>query len=160
MRTLLVLATAISLSCLAPARAQTSEMETRMGSVQFRTAGLHKLDPQELRALEQWIAAQAPAETQLREAREAGRREAVVDTRRVPEAEPVDSTLVGRFEGFARGRVFNLANGQVWRQVGDQNWAGAAVEAPTVEIRPAARFGGFWMRVGDSNTRARVERVR
>ncbi|ATD66979.1 hypothetical protein CNR27_05585 [Luteimonas chenhongjianii] len=159
MRTLVVLAAAASLSLFNCAWAQDSDMETRMGSAQFRTAGLHKLDPDELRALEQWIAAQPPGQAQLRDAREAGRREAAVETARAPESEPVDSTIVGRFEGFARGRVFNLANGQVWRQVGDQNWPSVAVEGPRVEIRPA-RFGGWWMRVGDQNTRARVERVR
>jgi len=149
----------------ANAWAQTSTLEARMGNTQFRTSGLHKLDPAELRALEQWMAAQttaaqAPAEAQLAEARAEGRREAA-QLRTAPEAapEPVSSTLVGRFEGFRRGREYTLANSQVWKQVGETSMEGVRAEGPAVQIEPA-RMGGWWMRVAGYNLRVRVERVR
>ncbi|MGO3127741.1 MAG: hypothetical protein ACTIJY_06695 [Luteimonas sp.] len=155
-RTCLILV--LSLTCSVPAAwAQTSPLEARMGSAQFRTSGLHRLEPSELRALESWLASQAPAETQLSEAREAGRREAERAT--APSAEPVRSTLVGRFEGFSRGREYTLANGQVWRQIGEAPLVGGRVESPTVEIEPA-RISGWWLRVEGFNARVRVERVR
>lgn len=166
MRAMPVLILALSVACAsASAWAQTSTLETRMGSAQFRTSGLHKLDPAELRALEQWMATQtnaatAPVEAQLAEARAEGRREAA-QLRTAPEAapEPVSSTLVGRFEGFRRGREYTLANGQVWKQVSETSMEGVRAEAPAVEIQPA-RLGGWWMRVAGHNLRVRVERIR
>lgn len=166
MRAFSVLALALTLAGAgANAWAQTSTLETRMGSTQFRTSGLHKLDPAELRALEHWMASQttaaaAPAEAQLAEARAAGRREAA-QLRTASEAapEPVSSTLAGRFEGFRRGREYTLANGQVWKQVGETSMEGVRAEAPAIEIEPA-RLGGWWMRVAGYNLRVRVERVR
>ncbi|VXB95232.1 conserved exported hypothetical protein [Luteimonas sp. 9C] len=165
MRALSTLALALTLACTgASAWAQTSTLESRMGSAQFRTSGLHKLDPVELRALEQWLASQmtaAPAtEAQLAEARAAGREEAAASqTASKVAPEPVTSTLVGRFEGFRRGREYTLANGQVWRQVNEASLDGGRAESPVVEIEPA-RLGGWWMRVAGYNLRSRVERVR
>lgn len=144
--------------------AQASPLETRMGSAQFRAAGLHKLDEAELQSLERWMDTQAaghgPAQAQLEEARAAGRREAS-QLRGAPQVapEPVSSTLAGRFEGFRRGREYTLANGQVWRQIGDNAMEGVRAEAPAVEIQPS-RLGGWWMRVAGYNLRVRVERIR
>jgi len=165
MRALSSLALALALAGTGGlAWAQSSSVETRMGSAQFRAAGLHKLDAAELQVLARWMDAQtansAPAQAQLEEARAAGRREAAA-LRTAPEAapEPVSSTLAGRFEGFRRGREYTLANGQVWRQVGENAMDGVRAEAPAVQIEPA-RLGGWWMRVAGYNLRVRVERVR
>ena len=73
--------------------------------------------------------------------------------------EAVDSPLVGPFQGFARGREYTLANGQVWRQVDNTQLSGVSDEAATAQIRPA-RLGGWWLKINTYNTRARVERVR
>lgn len=162
MRTTSVLILSALLACAgASAWAQTSPLEGRMGAAQFRASGLHKLEPAELRALESWVAMQAPAtDAQLAEAREAGRRDGA-DAARPPqvEPEPVHSTLVGRFDGFARGREYTLANGQVWKQVGEAPLVGGRAESPAVEIQPA-RLNGWWLRVAGYNARVRVERVR
>ncbi len=165
MRATPVLILALSLAAASAAWAQTSTLETRMGATQFRTSGLHKLDPAELRALEQWMATQttaahAPAEAQLAEARAEGRREAAqLRTPSESAPEPVSSTLTGRFEGFRRGREYTLANGQVWKQVGETSMEGVRAEGPAVQIEPA-RMGGWWMRVAGYNLRVRVERIK
>lgn len=57
------------------------------------------------------------------------------------------------------GDSATLANGQVWRQTDAAVLPGVTLEAAPVQIRPA-RLGGWWLKVGDYNTRARVERVR
>ena len=67
--------------------------------------------------------------------------------------------MTGTFTGFAKGREYTLANGQVWRQTDATALPGVTVDAPSVQIRPA-RLGGAWLKIGDYNTRARVERVR
>jgi len=140
--------------------AQTPALEDRMGQTQFRAAGLHKLDPAELQALDAWIAAQSvePA-ARTGERGPAMRRDGDAGMRAEPVATAVSSTLVGRFEGFSRGREYTLANGQVWRQTGDTPLQGVRADGPAVEITPA-RLGGWWMRVAGYNTRVRVERVR
>lgn len=141
----------------APILAQTATLQSRMGDAQFQAAGLHKLDGEELHALEQWIASQQSALRDEPVSRPFDGRHA--RARDVAEATPVNSTLVGRFEGFARGRTYTLANGQVWQQSGDAPQVGGRSEAPAVEITPA-RLGGWWMRVDGYNARVRVERVR
>ncbi|MFL6587609.1 MAG: hypothetical protein ACJ8GV_12120 [Luteimonas sp.] len=142
--------------------AQTPELQTRMGAEQFSALGLHKLDASELAGLTRWIETQAPDEL-LQEAREAGRREAEqapVSARAVTAPEPVSSSLIGRFEGFARGREYTLANGQVWKQVGESTLQGGLAEDPAVEISPARLGTGWLLRVAGYNARVRVERVR
>lgn len=160
MRVFPTLLLALLIPAAGNAWSQTASLETRMGNAQFRASGLHRLEPAELRALEQWLAGQAPAEAQIEEARAAGRREASQNPAAVQApAEPVSSSLVGRFEGFRRGREYTLANGQVWKQVGETPLEGVRVESPAVEIQPA-RLGGWWLRVVGYNTRVRVERIR
>src|SRR5690606_31376490 len=144
---------------------------------EFRAAGLDKLSPAELAALEAWLqrrdtaavpaeasqapVAQAPVPTapaaaaapapapvatpaptapasapaapavvdaaeleRIREqAREEGRRQVREESRGFFDfgsSEPITSTLVGEFRGFAKGRQYTLANGQVWEQIEDR----------------------------------------
>lgn len=152
---------AAALACASTAAwTQTSPLESRMGEARFNAAGLHKLDAAELRSLEQWIASQTVAARDPVDDRMPGRHDgAGARLQQEAVAEPVNSTLVGRFDGFARGREFTLANGQVWKQVSDIPLQGVRSEAPAVEISPA-RLGGWWLRVVGYNTRVRVERIR
>ena len=161
MRMTFPLLVTVSLLCFGTnAAAQTPPLQDRMGEVQFRAAGLHKLDATELRALEQWMATQALVEREPVGDRMPGTPDGMEPRlRRDVPASPVSSTLTGRFEGFARGREYTLANGQVWKQVGDAPSIGGRSDAPAVEITPA-RLGGWWLRVDGYNARVRVERVR
>lgn len=150
----LILAAALSFAV--PSLAQ-ERVQQRMSAEEFRATGLDTLDPAQLARLDAWFARQlasAQAETDEAPADRGGS----VRPARVAEA-PVDSTLAGTFSGFAKGREYTLANGQVWRQIDAAQLPGVTLQAPAVEIRPA-RLGGWWMRVGAYNTRARVERIR
>ena len=157
-----------------PAAAQTRPIEAEMSAAERSATGIERLTDSERAALNAWLARRgaqsgtpsvdAPdVDARLAAAREAGRREALADAQEVQAAqqsrEPVDSTLTGTFTGFAKGREYTLANGQVWRQTDATALPGVTVDAPSVQIRPA-RLGGAWLKIGDYNTRARVERVR
>lgn len=144
----------LALSVVAPVLAQDRSLQSRMSAEEFGAAGLQKLDATELARLDAWFARQLERETTAAVAR-------AEPSPRPPRAtgEPVDSTLVGAFTGFAKGREYTLANGQVWRQTDAAVLPGVTLEAAPVQIRPA-RLGGWWLKVGDYNTRARVERVR
>ncbi|MEO0346595.1 MAG: hypothetical protein AAF229_10085 [Pseudomonadota bacterium] len=71
----------------------------------------------------------------------------------------LESRLVGDYTGWTGDTVFELENGQVWRQVqsGSARYRGPA--NPTVYIRKRA-FGSYRLRVEGSNRTIRVERVR
>ncbi|WP_394004012.1 hypothetical protein ACF3M1_03610 [Luteimonas sp. WGS1318] len=140
-----------------PALAQDRSLQARMGVEEFRAAGLQKLDAEELARLDAWFARQLERETTAAVAA-VDRPEPSTRAPRAAEA-PVDSTLVGTFTGFAKGREYTLANGQVWRQTDAAVLPGVTLETASVQIRPA-RLGGWWLKINDYNTRARVERVR
>lgn len=152
----------VSLLACGTAWAQGSDLQSRLGADQFRALGLHKLAPAELAGLERWLDTQAPATAQLEEARDAGRREAERELARAQPAAtagPVDSALVGTFNGFGKGREYTLANGQVWRQTDSTELPGVSVTNAMAQIRPG-RVGGWWLKINSYNVRARVERVR
>ncbi len=156
--TTIALFVALACAAAAPSLAQDRPLQDRMGDEVFRAAGLQKLEPAELARLEAWIAQQLQHETTR--AVEATER-AVAERPAAPRPAPteVDSTLVGTFDGFGKGREYTLANGQVWRQTDGAQLPGVTRQSPRVQIRPA-RVGGHWLKVDDFNLRARVERVR
>lgn len=158
-----------------PAFAQQTRIEDRLTAEEFRDAGLGKLSAAELARLNALLAretvapaAAAPAtdvdvETRIAQAREAGRREALGEERGLRPAaesrEPIESTIPGAFTGFAHGREYTLANGQVWKQIDGASIAGARGQDIAVSVRPGF-MGAWWLRVDGYNTQAKVERVR
>ena len=71
----------------------------------------------------------------------------------------LESRLVGDYRGWTGNTVFELENGQVWRQVqsGSARYRGPA--NPRVYIRKRA-FGSYRLQVEGSNRTIRVDRVR
>lgn len=135
-----------------------SSLEERMTGSEFTEAGLHKLSPEELAALNQWIRERSVAEYEPPE-RTAGRAsvaEAPIDE--MPR-EPFQSRIVGTFDGWSGNTQFELENGTVWRQAESGRFRIQPVESPMAYIRPG--FGGSWMfKVEGHNRSVRVERVR
>jgi hypothetical protein len=168
---------AAALAATLPAFAQQPRIEDRMSAAEFRAAGLGKLDDAELDRLNAWLARQAGApaaaaaavgsgtdvEARIAQAREEGRREAASAATGLPAPaparEPIESTIVGAFQGFASGRQYTLANGQVWRQIDGATLSGARGTDVGVRIRPGM-LGAWWLKVDGYNTQAKVERVR
>ncbi len=164
---------AAALAAAVPAFAQQTRIEDRLTDAEFRAAGLEKLSETELARLNELLArgaapatAQAAApdvEARIAQAREEGRREAVVaadrGVRPAESREPVESTIPGAFTGFARGREYTLANGQVWRQTDNASIAGARGQNIGVRVRPGL-LSAWWLQVDGYNAQAKVERVR
>lgn len=177
MRTVQSVLIAMVLLASSAAFAQRTEIENRLSADEFRAAGLDKLSEAELARLNELLVretiappAVAPAapvgadvEARIAQAREEGRREARTEDlgkRAAPESrETIDSTIAGAFQGFARGREYALANGQVWRQVDNAALAGARGHDVAARIRPGL-MGVWWLKVDGYNTQTRVERVR
>lgn len=161
----------------AAASAQQAGLEARLSAADFRAAGLHKLSEAELARLDELLArdsdaqaavsaagsADADVDARIAQAREEGRREARSEDRGLRPAaasrEPVASTIPGAFAGFARGREYTLANGQVWKQIDNASIAGARGQDIGVRLRPGL-LGAWWLQVDGYNTQTKVERVR
>jgi hypothetical protein len=146
-----------------PAIAQ-APLSGRMSPEEFRAAGLHKLDADELARLEAWIGRTIEVETtQAAETAASAARDEVVREHRgffsFGTTEPI-ATRIADFPGLGRGREFTLENGQVWRQVDATTLGGVRGGAHDIEITPSVVGNAWYMRVGRYNARAKVERVR
>jgi hypothetical protein len=162
----LVLCAALAVSA-APAAAQRTvagDLQTQMSAQEFKAAGLDKLSPQELSALNGWLQGKVAKETAvaLEKAKEEGRQEVIVKNRGFFDfgsQEPIESTLVGEFTGFSKGRRYVLANGQEWEQTEPASLSSVRRSAPKVKITPG--FMGVWyMQIDNYNTRAKVRRIK
>ena len=135
-------------------------IQERMSAEEFKAAGLDKLSPAELTALNQWLSGTLKVET----AKATAAAEATVKDKVqgffdfTGKKESVKSKLVGEFTGFSQGRIYKLENGQEWQQTGSANLV-ARLSNPDVEMRPGA-MNNWWMIVGKYNTRAPVRRIK
>jgi hypothetical protein len=112
-------------------------LEDQMSADDFRRAGLHKLDANELDALNDWLDGRQAAATAAATATLPTTR-----TDRFEKPEPIESTLTGDFDGWDGATVFRLANGQLWKQRidGSYRYDGSA----PVEVRIEKNFFGFY----------------
>jgi len=136
-----------------------SSLEERMTHSEFKAAGLDKLTPEELAALNAWLqhrtAGTAPAATYVPPQPQDDR----IGFRDAPEERSVVSRIAGEFAGWDGDTKFTLENGQVWEQVESASLRGVRVDSPAVTIEPA--FMGSWLlRVEGFNQRVRVRRIK
>jgi hypothetical protein len=120
---------------------------------EFNAAGLQRLSPSELEALNRWLlhytARQA---SDLRQ-----HSESVTEEIRKVEQEGIRTRIVGEFRGWDGNTVFRLENGQVWKQRLPGQWYHRA-NAPEVEL--SKNMMGFWMlRVVSADRAVGVTRV-
>lgn len=168
-RLFLFLALLAAIPC---AIAQDAAPDTQLGPLrdamtegEFKAAGLDKLSAEELAALDAWLQRRVGQQTAraVEQAKQEGRKEVERETRGFFDfgtADPIQSTIVGTFNGFAKGRQYTLANGQVWEQVEPASLAGVRRQDPAVKITPS-RFGNTWfMKIDGYNTAAPVRRIK
>ena len=152
------------LACTAPlALAQTAQpaIQKQMTPEEFKAAGLDKLSADELARLNAWLG--RTIDTQSAKAAALAKDKVVRENRgflSFGSDEPIVAHLPGEFRGFARNRVYNLDNGQVWQQVGDEELPGVRLTNPEVRINPSVIGNTWYMKVGHYNTRARVQRIK
>jgi hypothetical protein len=165
-RRIIAIALLCALPSLAAAQSESQPpdqrpIEQRMTPEEFRAAGLDKLGPDELAALNAWLRGTLQAET-TRAAAQAEKK--VKDENRgflsFGSEEPIVARIPGQFTGFARGRRYVLDNGQVWEQVDNASIPGARLTDPEVRIRPAVLGNVWYMRVQGYSTNAKVKRVK
>lgn len=145
-------------------RSNEADLQQQMSPEQFRAAGLDKLSPAELAALNAWLQGRVEQSiSQVREqAMEEGRQEIIVRNRgflSFGSDEPIVAVLPGQFSGFAKGRQYRLDNDQVWEQTDDARVSAGRLQDPTVRIVPGL-MGAWYLQIDGINTRAKVRRVK
>ncbi|NGZ87127.1 hypothetical protein [Duganella aceris] len=78
--------------------------------------------------------------------------------RKPDEPTGLESTLVGRIDGWSPGTQFRLANGQVWRVADESSGSVNEVENPKVKITRNA-VGTMFLEIEGTNQAPRVRRV-
>lgn len=157
----LALAALLLLAPAVQAQPPAVPIEQQMTPEQFRAAGLDRLDPGQLQALNAWLNRAIHAETSKAAA---AAKQQVKDENRgfmnFGGSEPIIGRLTGEFRGFAKGRSYVLDNGQVWQQTDNASLTGVRLQAPEVKITPGMVGNVWYLAVGRYNTRAKVERVK
>lgn len=128
---------------------QTATLQQHMGNRDFHESGLDKLDPAELKHLQQWLSAHAaelaaavPASEAATASAAAGKpsqngRHASTDKNGTP-SNIVINRIAGNFKGWGPHTVLTLQNGQQWRVIDNsQLITGKTLENPEVTIKPA-----------------------
>ncbi|MEJ8569728.1 hypothetical protein [Elongatibacter sediminis] len=150
----------LAMAAPSPAQQAFSSLEEQMTGKEFTAAGLEKLSPQELEALNRWIR---------------GRSLATLDASRAPttpgdsrgfenqqiqnmDRTTITSRLVGTFTGWDGETVFELENGMIWEQSDKDKFYIREIENPVVTIEPGA-FRTWRLSVEGYSSECRVERI-
>jgi hypothetical protein len=153
-RVLVCLLLLSSLACGSALAQQFSSLEERMTEAEFKAAGLDKLSPAELDALNGWIASRSGGGAVAA---------AGVDTRGLqPERDGsiIVSSVTGEFRGWdGRGERITLDNGQVWEVVDSSSRLKIKVDNPVVTVQPGI-LDSWEIKVEGYNTRAKVRRIK
>ncbi|TVR55140.1 MAG: hypothetical protein EA425_00870 [Puniceicoccaceae bacterium] len=141
-----------------------------MTEEEFQAAGLQKLSPEELAALNTWlygyveVERKVAAEKAVEEAVPSGERAFGLEQlpgrvaeifRSTPEV--IESRILGRFTGWEGNTVFRLENGQVWRQAEPGVFYLPRTD-PVIRIEKGM-LGAYFLRVDGQGTRVRVRRI-
>jgi len=131
-------------------------LEKNMTPQEFQAAGLNKLTPEELAALNTWLI----GKMKQREADVAKAPRVVRDGFLEPGDDgPVHSRILGEFHGWHGATHFALENGQVWQQAESGELEGVNITDPEVTITKS--FMGDWMlKVKGYNSFVRVRRIK
>jgi hypothetical protein len=129
------------------------DLRALMTADEFSAAGLERLSPTELEALNRWLLRYTARQaSELRQ-----HNELITEEIRKVEQEGVRTRIVGEFRGWDGDTVFRLENGQVWKQRLPGNLHYRA-SAPEVEL--SKNFMGYWMlRVLEADRAVGVTRI-
>lgn len=150
--------TSLALSLLVAASAtnaqtQSPTLEERMSQADFSAAGLDKLSPEELRALNAWLEAHGSGNVQYRSS--SGGTVFYPDQ---SARDNVEDRIVGVFQGWRGKTIFTLENGQKWQQAESGARDTGKFDNPAVKIKPML-MGSWLMYVEGCGCSVRVKRI-
>jgi hypothetical protein len=86
-------------------------IEEMMSAKEFEAAGLRKLSPEELSALNTWLAGYSQFVTQM-----VAQRTSAVSALPANTPDVIETRIAGEFTGWDGETIFKLQNGQIWQQ--------------------------------------------
>jgi hypothetical protein len=140
-----------------------SSLEEQMSGNEFSAAGLDKLTPQELDALNAWIRRHSLATLATPATAAAAATPDTVDRRGLPsdpgdDESPITSRVVGKFEGWDGQSVFKLENGMIWVQAGRDKFYVKEIQNPAVTIT-RGMFKSWYLSVDGYDEKCKVRRI-
>lgn len=155
----------LSLSTALIAGEGFSSLEEQMTGTEFSGAGLDKLTPQELEALNAWIRRRSLATLDVAPAAAAADSAAAAtgDRRGFKDDDDekrstITSRIIGRFSGWDGQTVFKLENGMIWEQVDKDKFYVKEIQNPVANIEPGM-FGRWHLSIEGHDSECRVERI-
>lgn len=164
MRLILTILILLTVSVTFAADDGFSSLEEQMTGREFSAAGLDKLSPQELSALNSWIRRHSLATLPTASTDTAAAVEAeTTDRRGLPSdpgdnEEPIVSRLVGDFSGWDGQTVFKLENGMIWVQDDKDKHYVKEMRNPEVTISKGL-FNSWRLSVEGSDEKCKVRRI-
>lgn len=142
-----------------------ASLEEQMTGEEFRAAGLEKLTPAELAALNEWIRARSLATLDSPRlapsgsvGQSGGRDEYAPPDIEKMKREPIVTRINGSFSGWDGQTVFRLENGMIWAQTDNDKFFTQEIRNPTVTIEPAL-FGAWKLSVEGHDEACKVKRI-
>jgi hypothetical protein len=142
-------------------------LKDQMSPEAFEKAGLDKLSTEELAYLSNWLAGKVEEEKEKVVAEiipvgddRFGAAEKIqrnVDRIR-PEPKELSSRIIGSFSGWSGNTVFELENGQVWKQI-ERDKFSVRLQDPTVTVEKGL-FGAYFLKVKGFGSRVKVKRLK
>ena len=138
----------------AASAAEFSSVEERMSQAQFHAAGLDKLSPAELKALNDWLRGHETVTTKV--VTQTGE---PIFYPKDSERTVVESRIDGAFIGWYGRTVFKLENGQEWVQTESGSFNNGKYDHPKVRVKPMM-VGDWLMYVEPCGCSVRVTRTK
>ena len=144
-----------------------SSLEEQMTGREFAAAGLDKLTPGELEALNEWIRSHSlgTLATAKTESSESKPRSTVAggDLRGLPsddgeDESPIRSAIVGDFNGWDGQTIFKLENGMIWVQDDRDKFYVREIENPVAVIE-RGMFGTWHLHIEGFRDNCKVKRI-
>ena len=167
-RKLILIAMILALAGNAHAQKTFSSLEERMTQQEFESAGLDKLNPEQLAALNDWIRSHSLGGEEYAEAAMTAAMASLPASMQIErmglpdykgEESPITSTIVGSFDGWRGDTKFELENGMIWQQA-EQGLLGVRPrENQEVVIEPGF-LSAWYLKVDGINKRLKVRRIK
>ena len=135
-----------------------SSLEEQMTGKEFDAAGLEKLSPQELGALNAWIRKHSLATLATAASNTATEAAPAAQKKDDGERSTITSKLVGTFTGWDGQTVFKLENGMIWAQKGKKKFHSKEIDNPVVTVEPGM-FGSWRLQVEGVDEDCKVLRI-
>jgi hypothetical protein len=144
-----------------------SSLEEQMTGKEYMAAGLNKLTPGELEALNEWIRSHSLGTLDAAKATSTeskpGSTVAGGDPRGLPSDDgeddsPIRSAIVGDFDGWDGQTIFKLENGMIWVQSDRDKFYVRDLENPIAVIKPGM-FGSWNLSIEGYGSKCKVRRI-